>query len=122
MWEQFPALFIHGNHKERPSKLNKGLKMDTGRQLPNDADLENLLNLCVTFWLEAVDEHSAPRPSDCPGCWKAFMSNKLWSRVTGQETPVMYHQDHLRALSEAGAEMTPHLSPVWLRTEARAAA
>lgn len=57
----------------------------------------NLLRLTLDLWNEAEAEHVDVKHADCPACWKAYMANLLWKKVTGLLAPTSYYEEHRRA-------------------------
>ncbi|MFN8555104.1 MAG: hypothetical protein U0103_26880 [Candidatus Obscuribacterales bacterium] len=57
----------------------------------------DLLRLTLDLWNEAEVEHVDVKHADCPACWKAYMANLLWKKVTGLLAPTSYYEEHRRA-------------------------
>lgn len=57
----------------------------------------DLLKLTLDLWDEAEVEHVDVKHADCPACWKAYMANLLWKKVTGLLAPTSYYEEHRRA-------------------------
>lgn len=55
-----------------------------------------LLKLTLDLWNEAEAEHLDVKHADCPACWKAYMANLLWKKVTGLLAPTSYYEEHRR--------------------------
>jgi hypothetical protein len=56
-----------------------------------------LLQLSLDLWQEAEVEHEDVKHADCPACWKAYMANLLWKKVTGLLAPTSYYEEHRQA-------------------------
>lgn len=57
----------------------------------------DLLRLTLELWNEAEVEHVDVKHAECPACWKAYMANLLWKKVTGLLAPASYYEEHRRA-------------------------
>ncbi len=53
-----------------------------------------LLQLTLDLWQEAEAEHVDVKHADCPACWKAYMANLMWKKVTGLLAPTSYYEEH----------------------------
>lgn len=65
-----------------------------------------LLQLTLDLWNEAEAEHIDVKHADCPACWKAYMANLLWKKITGLLAPTSYYEEH-RAAAKRNLNVTP---------------
>lgn len=65
----------------------------TSSAVPN----AELLQLTLDLWHEAEGEHLDVKHGECPACWKAYMANLLWKKVTGLLAPTSYYEEHRQA-------------------------